>query len=265
MPPSGDGYAQASTVPVVGARHPNLLDLLVGAVVLPAVHAAVTVAVDLDPDDARAVHVAPGVGLPVPLRVQGHHRQLPGLLVVDRFRPALGSSRLVGATRAARAERAGREGGGQCQNGEPHALYGQLRPVTYRGGSLGRTAARALVSAAGRALGGRETRRLGSILHIRKGVSREIRGEKELIQGSRGLRGQSETSMSVGTYAVSRRLRRQSELTRSVGDLRCQSGTVRGQSETSRSVDLAGRMAMAAATAKRTAMPGIWRLNSTTS
>src|SRR5262249_16467200 len=54
---------------VVGARGADLLELLIGAVVLPAIDPAILVLVDLDADDARAVHVAPGVDRAVAVRV----------------------------------------------------------------------------------------------------------------------------------------------------------------------------------------------------
>src|SRR5262249_62023855 len=74
---------------VVGARGANLLELLIGSVVLPPVDRAVLVLVDLDADDARAVHVAPGVDRAVAVRVVLQERQLPGgLVVLGRDTPA---------------------------------------------------------------------------------------------------------------------------------------------------------------------------------
>ncbi len=88
---------------VVLAREADLLDLLIGGVVLPAIDLAVTVAVDFDPDDAGAVHVAPGVDLPVLLRVELQHRQLPGRLVVDRVEAVLLGGRVGFEEQAVRA------------------------------------------------------------------------------------------------------------------------------------------------------------------
>src|SRR4029079_9999673 len=68
----------------VGARETDLFELLTVAVVLPAVDGTVLVLVDFDPDDACAVHVAPGVDLAVAVRVVLEERQLAGLLVVLR-------------------------------------------------------------------------------------------------------------------------------------------------------------------------------------
>src|SRR5262249_1115662 len=67
---------------VVRLREPNLLELRIGGVVLPAVDRAVLVLVDLDTDDTHAVHVAPGVYDAVAVRVVLEQRQSAGRLVV---------------------------------------------------------------------------------------------------------------------------------------------------------------------------------------
>ena len=54
---------------VARPREPDFLELLVGAVVFPAIDLAVSVLVDFDLHDARAVHVADGVDLAIAFTV----------------------------------------------------------------------------------------------------------------------------------------------------------------------------------------------------
>src|SRR5207248_6144135 len=78
----GAGVRPRVLLAVVRAREAYFLELLAGAVVLPPVDGAVLVLVDFDTDDARAVHVAPGVDLAVAVRVVFQERQLSRRLVV---------------------------------------------------------------------------------------------------------------------------------------------------------------------------------------
>src|SRR6185295_15620943 len=80
----GAGIRPGVFLAVVRAREADLLELLTVAVVLPPVDGPVLVLVDLNPDDACAVHVAPGVDLAVTVRVVLQERKFSGLLVVLR-------------------------------------------------------------------------------------------------------------------------------------------------------------------------------------
>ena len=71
---------------VVRPGEADLLELLIGPVVLPAIDFAVFVLVDLDPEDAGAVHVAHRVDLAVAVRVVFQNLKAAGDLVVDRFK-----------------------------------------------------------------------------------------------------------------------------------------------------------------------------------
>ena len=61
MAPAAPGYDQASSLPSFAREKPTFSSFWSGAVVLPAIDLAVLVVVDVDPDDAGAVHVAPRV------------------------------------------------------------------------------------------------------------------------------------------------------------------------------------------------------------
>src|SRR5262249_37523490 len=86
-------------LPVVLAREADLLDLLVGVVVLPAIDLSVLVFVNFDTDDARAVHVAPGVDDAVAVGVVLQELQATGRFVVFGRDSLLGVGLFAALTR----------------------------------------------------------------------------------------------------------------------------------------------------------------------
>ena len=70
---------------VIRPRKSYLLELLTWAVVLPAIDLSIAVAIDLDSNNASAIHIADSVKLTVSIGVVLQHFKLPGLLVVDRL------------------------------------------------------------------------------------------------------------------------------------------------------------------------------------
>ena len=114
MPPLAPVYAQASGVSAALRENPTLVSLPRAIVVLPAVDAAILVAVDARAQRPRSVHLGPGIDATILIGVVGQLGELSRRLVVGRFRCrlqafALGVGAALGENRAA---------DGQCRYGE---------------------------------------------------------------------------------------------------------------------------------------------------
>jgi len=75
---------------VICPRKSNLLDLLPGTVVLPAIDLAIPVSIDLDSNYPGSVHVADRIELPVSVGVVLQRLELPGFHVVRGLDPVSG-------------------------------------------------------------------------------------------------------------------------------------------------------------------------------
>src|SRR5262245_2989765 len=78
-----------------GTREADLRQDAVLVVVLPAIDAAVLVAVDSRADRTGAVHLGPGVDAAVAIRIEGELLQPSGLVVVGRFGRGLEAVRVA--------------------------------------------------------------------------------------------------------------------------------------------------------------------------